>query len=213
MCPPHQASNRERQRMTRPRLRRALAACTCGWITRPPARAQPMSTLSSTSLTTPAPVLDILCPSFGFFSRSLPTTRSSSSSVSSAPSTSSSLYSVSEPRASLRSSSARPGQTYTRRLAKAAHCSCSLPVSSCVRCKFASSLAGARTKGHISSDDRPHDSVEDLLRWSLSHNVWAPPPEPPREPCTSTATSSKPSHASNSPSPRQRSRSKGMLLR
>lgn len=163
--------------MSRPRLRPPFAACTCSWRTTLSAAAPSQSayaTLSAPPPAQPEPFLDFLYPTFGFFSRSLPSSRSpSSTSPSHPPMPPSDVDLIT----GVAAEAGRGAGTWRRGFGAVAKCVCGRPRQSCLRCRAASTSAAAR----VATAEEREIGDEDLepLEVLQGERVFAPPAPPP----------------------------------
>ncbi|KAM0793134.1 hypothetical protein ACM66B_000610 [Microbotryomycetes sp. NB124-2] len=172
--------------MTRPRVRPAAASSVNGWHTRPPARPalsnaseRPQAAVAAASF----PVLDVLCPAFGFFAsartfalkRNAPhAQRASTSALHMNPNDS---RSTRQRRPSLLAASNANASAFATR-----PCSCASSLQHHSRPASSLSAAQARQQQRQQQHDgsSSDDDIDALLSWSLNNDVWAPPPQPPR---------------------------------
>lgn len=176
--------------MARPRLRPSLPSCTCTWrSSRPiaPPSHSAYSTLSTPPPPQAEPILDFLYPTFGFFSRSLPSPRSTPLTTPSPPPI---PPSHAQHIAGTSSPARPPPMTWRRGFGAAVKCVCGRPKQSCLRCRAVSTSAAPRPvleelEINEEGEEAP-PQVEDPLQDEQSAPSPAPPPplrlEEPAEP-------------------------------
>lgn len=171
-----QASACRPKRMSRPRLRPAFAACSCSWkpsLTVAASSQHAYATLSASAATPTEPPLDFLYPAFGFFSRSLPSSRATPPPLPRNPPILPARVERSPPAFGPAAGSRRRG------FEPAGKCVCGRPKQSCLRCRSVStSAAPSRIQDEL-LEVTEEEEVPPNLRDSVQDELATIPPAPP----------------------------------